>query len=106
MEAGGPELPVVLDLRPAAAADHPRWATARARPPAASPASRPAIPKGYLDGFAALYAEIARALRAKRAGKKVDADVYFPTVEDGLVGMEFIEAAVASSKKGAVWVKV
>jgi predicted dehydrogenase len=63
-------------------------------------------PEGYLDGFATLYTEIARALRARRAGKPVDPDVYFPTVEDGLVGMEFIEAAVASSKKGAVWVKV
>ena len=63
-------------------------------------------PEGYLDGFATLYTEIARALRARREGKPVDPDVYFPTVEDGLVGMEFIEAAVASSKKGAVWVKV
>ena len=63
-------------------------------------------PEGYLEGFAALYSEIARALRARREGKKPDADVYFPTVEDGLVGMEFVEAAVASSKKGAVWVKV
>ncbi len=63
-------------------------------------------PEGYLDGFAALYTEIARALRARREGKPVDPDVYFPTVEDGLVGMEFIEAAIASSKKGAVWIKV
>jgi len=63
-------------------------------------------PEGYLDGFATLYTEIARALRARRDGSPVDPDVYFPTVEDGLVGMEFIEAAVASSKKGAVWVKV
>ena len=63
-------------------------------------------PEGYLDGFAALYTEIARALRARRDGKPVDPDVYFPTVEDGLVGMQFIEAAIASSKKGAAWVKV
>jgi len=63
-------------------------------------------PEGYLEGFAALYTEIARALRARREGKTTAADVYFPTVEDGLVGMEFVEAAVASSKKGAVWVKV
>ncbi len=63
-------------------------------------------PEGYLDGFATLYTEIARALRARREGKPVDPDVYFPTVEDGLIGMQFIEAAVASSKKGAVWTKV
>ena len=64
------------------------------------------LPEGYLEGFAALYTEIARALRARREGRPVDPEVNFPTVEDGLVGMQFIEAAVKSSKKGAVWVKV
>ncbi len=76
--------------------------------PAASRLTRvPAgLPEGYLEGFAALYTEIARALRARRAGRPVDPDVYFPTVEDGLLGMQFIEAAVKSSRKGAVWTKV
>jgi hypothetical protein len=32
--------------------------------------------------------------------------VIFPTVEDGLAGMEFVEAAVASSKAGGTWTKV
>ena len=63
-------------------------------------------PEGYLEGFANLYTEIARAIRAARGGKKPDPTVMFPTVEDGLVGMEFVEAAVASSKQGGVWVKV
>ena len=64
------------------------------------------LPEGYLEGFASLYTEIARALRARRAGKPVDPEVHFPTVEDGLAGMAFIEAAVKSSKKGGVWTKV
>ncbi len=63
-------------------------------------------PEGYLEGFANIYAEIARAIRAARTRTRRDPDIYFPTVEDGLVGMEFIEAAVKSSKKGGVWVKV
>ncbi len=63
-------------------------------------------PEGYLEGFANIYAEIARAIRAARTRNRRDPDIYFPTVEDGLVGMEFIEAAVKSSRKGAVWVKV
>ena len=63
-------------------------------------------PEGYLEGFANIYTEIARAIRAARTRTRRDPDVYFPTVEDGLVGMEFIEAAVKSSAKGAVWVKV
>mgnify|MGYP001793959409 CR=1 FL=1 len=48
------------------------------------------------------------SLRAKvaRTGAKLDPAIIFPTVEDGLKGMEFIEAAVKSSAKGSVWVKV
>ena len=63
-------------------------------------------PEGYLEGFATIYTEAARAIRAARAGEKPDADVLYPTVEDGLAGMRFIEAAVASSKAGNVWTKL
>ncbi|HEV7283507.1 MAG TPA: Gfo/Idh/MocA family oxidoreductase [Kaistia sp.] len=63
-------------------------------------------PEGYLEGFANIYTEAARAIHAARDGSKVDPAVTYPTVEDGLVGMQFIEAAVASSKAGNVWTKV
>jgi predicted dehydrogenase len=63
-------------------------------------------PEGYLEGFANIYSEVARAIRAARDGTPPDPAVIFPTVEDGLKGMEFIEAAVKSSAKGGVWVKV
>ncbi|MBZ0090111.1 MAG: gfo/Idh/MocA family oxidoreductase, partial [Thermoanaerobaculia bacterium] len=66
----------------------------------------PGHPEGYLEGFAAIYAEVARAIRAARDGRKPDPAVVFPTVEDGLAGVQFIEAAVKSSQRGAVWVKV
>ncbi len=60
-------------------------------------------PEGYLEGFATIYAEAARAIRAARGGRKPDADVIYPTVQDGVDGMKFIAAAVASSKAGNVW---
>ncbi|PLP60300.1 oxidoreductase [Mesorhizobium loti] len=63
-------------------------------------------PEGYLEGFATIYAEAARAIHAAREGRNADADVIYPTVEDGLKGMQFIQAAVASSKSGNVWTKV
>ncbi|OQM77243.1 Gfo/Idh/MocA family protein [Manganibacter manganicus] len=63
-------------------------------------------PEGYLEGFATIYAEAARAIRAARSGAAPDADVIYPTVEDGLEGMRFIEAAVASSKGGNVWTRL
>ncbi len=63
-------------------------------------------PEGYLEGFANIYTEEARAIRAARDGGTVGADVIYPSVEDGLVGMKFIEAAVKSSNAGNVWTKV
>jgi predicted dehydrogenase len=64
-------------------------------------------PEGYLEAFATLYAEIAQSIRAaRRGGAKADNAVQFPTVVDGLQGVEFIEAVVASSKRGARWVRL
>jgi predicted dehydrogenase len=62
-------------------------------------------PEGYLEGFATIYAEVAHAIRAARQGKRPDGEVLFPTVEDGLHGVEFIEAAVRSNANGAIWVR-
>jgi predicted dehydrogenase len=67
----------------------------------------PGHPEGYLEGFANIYMEVARAIRAKRDGRKSwDKDVQFPGLEDGAKGVAFIEAAVKSSKGNGKWVKV
>jgi predicted dehydrogenase len=63
-------------------------------------------PEGYLEGFANIYTEVARAIEAKRAGKKVDKAVDFPGIDDGVKGMAFIEACVKSSAKNGKWTKV
>ena len=60
-------------------------------------------PEGYLEGFATIYAEAARAIHAARAGAAPPEDVLYPTARDGLVGMRFIAAAVASSEAGNGW---
>ena len=62
-------------------------------------------PEGYLEGFANLYTEAAQAIRAVDAGLPIPDEVTFPTLEDGLKGMAFIEAVVASSRAGAAWVR-
>jgi predicted dehydrogenase len=66
----------------------------------------PGHPEGYLEGFANIYTEVARAIEAKRLGKKVDKDVDFPGIADGVKGMAFIEACVKSSKNNGKWIKV
>lgn len=64
-------------------------------------------PEGYLEAFATLYGEIAQALRAgRRGGARADKAVQFPTVVDGLRGVEFVEAVVASSRRGGRWVRL
>ena len=60
-------------------------------------------PEGYLEGFATLYAEIARAIAAARGGA-IRPEVTFPTVADGALGVRFIAACVRSSQEGARWV--
>ncbi|RYH10595.1 Gfo/Idh/MocA family protein [Tropicimonas sp. IMCC6043] len=61
-------------------------------------------PEGYLEGFANIYTEAARAIRAKQAGEAIPKDVLFPTVEDGLLGVAFVDACVRSSARNAAWV--
>jgi predicted dehydrogenase len=64
-------------------------------------------PEGYLEGFATLYSEIAQAIRAARkGGAKADKAAHFPTLEDGIKGVAFIEAVVASSRRGGRWTKL
>lgn len=66
----------------------------------------PGHPEGYLEGFANIYAEVARAIKAKRAGKSPDREVNFPGIADGVAGMAFIEACVKSSARNGRWMKL
>lgn len=66
----------------------------------------PGHPEGYLEGFANIYAEAARAIRAHKAGEKVPDGVLYPTLADGLAGMRFVEACVQSSRRNAGWVNL
>ncbi len=65
----------------------------------------PGHPEGYLEGFANVYSEVAAAIKAARGGGKPPEGVQFPTIEDGVKGLAFIEAAVKSSKANGQWVK-
>lgn len=64
----------------------------------------PGHPEGYLEGFANIYSEAAAAILARRDGVDPDPEVTFPTIQDGLKGVQFVAACVASSKADAAWV--
>jgi predicted dehydrogenase len=64
-------------------------------------------PEGFLEAFANLYRNYANALRKRLAGEQPsEIEMDFPTVQDGVRGMAFIEACVASAKNNAAWTKV
>lgn len=63
-------------------------------------------PEGYLEGFATIYTEAARAIIAHKNGNLADVDVVYPNIDDGLLGVLFIEAALKSAKDGNVWVSI
>jgi predicted dehydrogenase len=74
---------------------------------AAGSRTPPSHPEGYLEGFANIYKNFANTIRARNEGREPTAiENDFPKIEDGIRGMAFIEAVVASSKANAAWTKV
>jgi predicted dehydrogenase len=75
--------------------------------PAAAHATRipSGHPEGYLEAFAQLYRDFAEQIVAAKEGRAADpACQQVPGIEEGMRGMRFIAAAVASSRAGAAWV--
>jgi len=63
-------------------------------------------PEGYLEAFATLYAEAAKAIDAHHRGETPDTAVTYPSVDDGLKGVAFIDACLRSSREDGQWVSV
>lgn len=77
--------------------------------PAAAAAGRtpPAHPEGYLEAFANIYKNFAHTLRARLEGREpTEIENDFPKIDDGIRGMAFIDAVVASGHNNAAWTKV
>ena len=61
-------------------------------------------PEGFHEGFANLYSDAAEAIAARRAGVEPDPlALHFPMADDGVLGVAFVDAAIASSAAGGVW---
>lgn len=64
-------------------------------------------PEAFIEAFANVYLAAAEAIADSIDGEYPRAGGYdFPTIHDGVEGMAFIEAAVASSKANAAWTSV
>lgn len=62
----------------------------------------PAHPEGYLEAFANIYKDFATHIHDRLDGNEADSYDY-PNIDDGIRGMAFIEATVASSQNNAAW---
>ena len=62
-------------------------------------------PDGFIEAFANLYREAYKAIRAERAGQRLP-KCDFPTVDDGVTGMAFLDTVLASHKSRAKWTRM
>ncbi len=64
-------------------------------------------PEGYLEAFANIYKNFAKCVQARIDGVDVD-PIYddFPSVEDGLRGMEFIYKVIESGQSDQKWIQM
>jgi predicted dehydrogenase len=57
-------------------------------------------PEGYPEAFANIYANVLRTIAARAAGEPPDPlDLDFPTVQDGALGVHFIQTALRSGRE-------
>lgn len=64
-----------------------------------------AHPEGFIEAFANVYLAAAEAVSDEVSGKKLKNAYDFPTVEDGVYGMAFIETVVKSSNSKSKWTR-
>ena len=64
-------------------------------------------PEGYIEAFANLYRNFALALRARLKGEEPAPETLdFPSVEEGVRGMRFIEAIVSTGATDKKWIRI
>ncbi len=64
-------------------------------------------PEGYIEAFANLYRDFATAIRGDATGAPVAGEAHwFPSLDDGLRTMAFIEAMIANDRGAEKWTPV
>jgi predicted dehydrogenase len=64
-------------------------------------------PEAFIEAFANIYRAVVEAITDRLLGRKAPKEGYdFPSIDDGVTGMAFVEAAVKSSKANARWTKL
>jgi len=100
------EEPTLLMFRPLAGPAEIRTPNGPGTLPLAARATRIVAghPEGFHQAFANLYSDAAEVIAARRGGGVADPlAMCFPKAADGVAGLRFVEAAIASSDAGGAW---
>lgn len=65
----------------------------------------PGHPEGFIEGFATLYSDFADLIEGTEETERT-AGEHLPSVDDGVKGVRFVDAAVESMARGSAWVKL
>lgn len=63
-------------------------------------------PEGYFEALGNIYSNFIDCIIAKKEGTFDPKNVDFPTVEEGVEGVKFVEACLKSSENGNIWVDI
>lgn len=75
--------------------------------PGAKEATRlvPSLPEGFIEAFANLYRNYAEIIHARHEGRQPsEIALLAPRAEDGVRGLAFVEAVLASNARGGSWI--
>ena len=62
-------------------------------------------PEGYYEAFANVYKSFCKTLLAKMEGTDAG-DYRYPTIDDGLAGIRFVQACLESDRNGNTWAEL
>lgn len=62
-------------------------------------------PEGFFEAFGNIYRSYCEHLLARLEGREAESYTY-PTIEDGIQGLRFIDACVKSNENGNIWVDI
>ncbi len=61
-------------------------------------------PEGWIESMGNLYDSFTECVLAKKEGNFTPDMVDYPTIEEGVQGLKFVEACLESNEKGNIWV--
>ena len=65
----------------------------------------PGHPEGFHEAFGNIYSDASEAIAARLSGRQADPlSLDFPTIDDGVRGMKFVEAALQSRDQDGAWI--